>query len=173
MSSAAAIVAGVEPRAGRGAIRERLPRHQVAADDVERVEPERLRDAVHEPLEGEVHLRPAEAPVESGRGLVGEDDAVVDLKVRDSVRAAHVPVGAIERGGLGRAQVRAAVIELIPAQRGDRAVPGDRRFKRRDPVGRRGRGEQMLQPILDPLPPGIAPCARRGTSRRRTGRRPA
>ena len=106
---------------------------------------------MHEPLEGEVHLRPAEAPVESGRGLVGEDDAVVDLKVRDSVRAAHVPVGAIERGGLGRAQVRAAVIELIPAQRGNRAVPGDRRFKRRDPVGRRGRGEEMLESILDPF----------------------
>ena len=75
----------------------------------------------------------------------------MDFEVRDPVRPGHVAVGAVERGGLGGAQVCAAVIELIPAQRSERAVPGDRRFKRRDPVGRRGRGEQMLQPILDPF----------------------
>ena len=146
-----AIVAGVEQGAGRGAVRERLLRDQVAADDVEGVEPEGLRDAVDEPFEGEVHLRPAEAPVEPGGGLVGEDDAVADGEVRDPVRPGHVAVGTVERGGLRRAQVGAAVVELIPAQRGDRAVSGDCRGKRRDPVGGRGRGQEVLQPVLDPL----------------------
>ena len=69
----------------------------------------------------------------------------------DPVRAGHVPVGAVERRGLGGAQVRAAVVELIPAQRGDRPVPGDRRFQGRHPVGGRGRGDEMLEAVLDPL----------------------
>ena len=57
MSSAAAIVARIEPRAGRGAVRERFPGHQIAADDVERVESELLRNAVHESFERKVDLR--------------------------------------------------------------------------------------------------------------------
>ena len=120
-----AIVAGVQPRAGCGPIWERFLRDEVSANDGERIEPKGLRDAVHEPFEGEAHLRAAESPVEPGRGLVGEDDAVADFEVRDPVRAGHVAVGAVVRGGLGGALVRAAVIELVPAQGGDgaRAFP--------------------------------------------------
>ena len=67
------------------------------------------------------------------------------------VRAGHVAVGAVERGRLGGAQVRTAVVELVPAQRRDRSVVGDRRFEGRHSVGGRGRGDEMLEAVLDPL----------------------
>ena len=145
------VVARVEQRACRGPVRERILRDEVPADDVERVELEGLGDSVHEAFEREVHLRPAESPVESGRGLVGKDDAVADFQVRDSVRAGHVAVGTVEGRGFGGAQVCAAVVDLVPAQAGDGAVRGDRCFEGCDPVRGRGRGEEVFKTILHPL----------------------
>ena len=106
---------------------------------------------MHEPFEGEVDLRASEPPVEPGRGLVGENHAVADFEVRDPVRAGHVAVGSVERGRLGGSQVRAAVVELIPAQGGDGAVVGYGGFEGRDPVRSRGRGYEVLEPILHPF----------------------
>ena len=54
-------ITGVEERAGGGAVRKRSLRDQVPADDVERIESECLRDAVHEAFEREVHLWRAES----------------------------------------------------------------------------------------------------------------
>ena len=70
-------------------------------------------------------MRAAEAAIESGRRFVGQHDAVADLDVADVVGAGQIAVHAIERGRLRRAQMRAAILELIEVERSDAAV-GDR-----------------------------------------------
>ena len=77
----------------------------------------------------------------------------------DVVGARHVAVHAVERRRLGRAQMRAAILDLVPVERAESCHPPQRPpTSVRRAVGRRdGRGE-MLEPVLDPFdrPPGDA-----------------
>ena len=148
---ASRIIAGVEQAAGRGAKRKYAGRHEIAPDHVERIELQFDRDALHQPFERVVNLRAAEAAIEPGRRLVGQHHAVAHRHVADVVGAGEIAVHAIERGGLGRADMRADVLDLVPGERGDAAVRLDRRFQRDQAVGRRHRGGEMLEPVLDPF----------------------
>ena len=78
----------------------------------------------------------------------------------DVVGAGQIAVHAIQRRGLRRTQMRAAILDLIPVEREDTAVVGDRGAQRRGPVGGGNRGGQMLEPVLDPFDraPGRARC---------------
>ena len=69
-----------------------------------------------------IDLRAAEAAIEPGRRLVGENDAVAHRDVPDVVGAGQVAVHAIERRRLRRTQMRTAILDLVPGQRGDAAV---------------------------------------------------
>ena len=82
----------------------------------------------------------------------------------DAIGAGEIAVIAVERGGLGRAQVCAAVFQLVEAERRDPAVRLHRRLDPRHPVGRRVGRQQMLQPVLDPLDRarGLPRCERHG-----------
>ena len=112
--------------------------------------PSVFRDPPHERLQGEEHLRAAEPPVEAGRGLVGERDPVAYRKVRHVVRAGHQAVHAVKGGGLGGAEVGAAVLDLVVAERPHPPVVLDRRLQTDHAVrGRGGRGE-VLHPVLRP-----------------------
>jgi hypothetical protein len=81
-------------------------------------------------------LRSAEAAVEPGRRFVGQHDAVAYLDVADVVGAGQIAMHSIERGGLRRAQMRAAILELIEVERHNAPVAIDRGFQRGDAVGR-------------------------------------
>ena len=144
-------VAGIEQGAGGGAVRHGVGRHQIAPDDVKRVEAEHFGHALHQALQRIVELRPAEAPVEPRRRLVGDDDAVRHREMGDAVGAGEVAVAAVERRGLRCLQVGAAVLQLIEAERRDAAVGLHRRLDLRHPVGRGVGRQQVLQPVLDPL----------------------
>ena len=72
----ARIIAGVVERAGRGLVGKLLRRHEVAPDHVEMIEPELDGDPLHQPLQRQIKLRPAEAADEARRHLVGQHDAV-------------------------------------------------------------------------------------------------
>ena len=109
----ARIVAGIVERAGRGAVGKLVRRNEIAPDDVEMIEPELDRDALHQPLQRQIELRPAEAADEARRHLVGEHDAVDHVDIGDVVAAGHRAVHAVERPGHRRAQERAVVLELI------------------------------------------------------------
>ena len=65
---------------------------------------------------------------------------------------------AVERRWLGGAQIGPAIFELVPVERGHDAIVTDCGGERRHPVGGRGRGHEMLAPLLNPLyrPSGLA-----------------
>ena len=145
------IVAGIVEAAGRRAIREGLRRHQIAPDDVDRVELELDGDALHQPLQREIHLRPAEAAVKARRRLVGEHDAVAHRDVANVIGAGQIAVHAIKRRRLRRTDVGADVLDLVPGERAHAAVGIDRRVEPGDAVGRGNRRRQMLDAVLDPF----------------------
>ena len=66
------------------------------------------------------------------------------------VPAGHDAVHPVEGGRLGRPQICAAVLDLVVAQRPDPPVALDRRFEPDHPVRGRGRGGQVLHPVLGP-----------------------
>ena len=141
------------------AIRERVAADQVPAAQLGRIEAEPLRGDVHRPLEREVELRAAEAAVEPGGAAVRERDAVPGADVPDAVRAGERPVHAVQRRRLGRAEVRADVLDHVVGEReqlpGRREAGADGRRAR----GRRRAGREVLGPVLDP-PDGDAEVLR-------------
>ena len=100
--------------ASRGAIRERLPRHQVPADDVERVEPERLRDAV-----------PGRSPTSSAKRPRPVSSAA--SSTRSTARPTRRGKVLGESGGLGmRSAVQGTIGEMV-AGNGSGDSPGNDR----------------------------------------------
>ena len=109
------------------------------------------RDGIHQPLQREIDLRSAEAAVKARRRLVRQHDTVADRHILDVVGTGHVAVHPIECGRLRRAQMGAAILNLIPVKRGDPAIRRDRRLDPGLAIGRRDASRQMLQPVLDPF----------------------
>ena len=144
-------VAGIEHGAGGGAVGHGVRRHQIALDYRQRVEAEGRGHALHQALQRIVELGPAEAAIEPGRRLVRDDHAVRHRKMGDPVGAGEIAVVAIERRGLGRLQIGAAILQLVEAERRDPAVRVHRRLDPSHPVGRGVCRQQMFQPVLDPL----------------------
>ena len=138
----ARIVAGIVKRAGRGAIREAGGGNEVAADHVERVEAELDGDALHQPLQRQIELRPAEAADQARRHLVGEHDAVRHLDIGDVVGAGR------PRRACGRAVPASARAERRRSLRAGRAAAPrmrpslrHRRLDLGDAVRARARGD--------------------------------
>lgn len=145
------VIAGIEQCAGRGPIWKCARIDQVALDDVERVELEARCNPLHQTFQREIDLRSAKTAIEAGRRLVGDNDAVADADVAYVVGAGQVAVHAIERRGLRRAQVSAAILDLVPVECEDLSVGSDRRRQGRRAVGRRHRRGEMFEPVLDPF----------------------
>ena len=113
---AGGVVAGVEHGAGGGAVG-----HAAAGTRLRRASsagssPRRPRGDRHRALEREVQLRPAEAAVEPGRAAVRDHDAAAHRQVLHVIGARQAAVHAVERGRLGRAHVRADVVDQVEAQ---------------------------------------------------------
>ena len=147
----ARVIAGIVERAGGGAIGKFRRRNEIAPDHVEVVEAELDRDALHQPLDGEIELRAAEAADQARRHLVGEHDAVGHVHIGDVVGPGHGAVHAVERPRHRGAQEGAVVFELVEPQRQDAALLGHRRLDLGDAVRPRARGDQVLDPVLDPF----------------------
>ena len=91
---------------------------------------------------------------------VREDDAVACRYVLHAVRTRERAVHAVERRRLGRAHVRADVLDRVVPQRDELALGGEARLDMRDaPARGRARGE-VLEAVLDPAN-GHAELARR------------
>ena len=97
----------------------------IAPDHFQRIEPEGRGDALHQTLERKIHLRPAEAADQSARGLVGQHNAIADRQMAHPVGAGHIGVHAVERRRLGRAQIGSAILQLVPGEGTDNAIPID------------------------------------------------
>ncbi len=145
------VIAGIQERAGRRPVGKPVGRHQVSLDHVQWIEFELDGDALHQPLQREIDLRPAKPAVQAGGRLVGNDDPISHCDVGDIVRAGQIAVHAVKRGRLRRAQMRPAVFHLIPAEGQNPAVGRDGGRKRGRAVGRGYRGGEVLETILDPL----------------------
>ncbi len=152
----APVVAGIVEGAGRGAEGELGRGNEVAPDHVEMVEPELDGDALHQPLEGEIELWPAEAADQARRHLVGEHDAVGHVHIGNVVGAGDGAMHAVERPRHRRAQEGAVVLALVEPQRQDAALFRHGGLDLGDAVGSRACGDEVLDPVLDPLhrPPG-------------------
>ena len=147
----ARVVTGIEHRTRCRVVRELRGLHEVALAQGDGVHAQFDGDAVHQPFERVVHLRPAETAHQAGGGLARQHDAVAHGDVLDVVGPAQRAVHAVESGRLGGAQVGADIVALVPAQRGDAAVGLHRGFDVRQPRGGRGRRGQVFEPVLDPL----------------------
>ena len=145
------IIAGIEQRPCRGAIWKGISRHEIAPDHVDRIDFQFERDALHQPLERVIHLRTAEAAVQPRRRLVSQHYAVAHRNVADVVGAAEIAMHAIQRRWLGRAYMRADILDLVPGERAHAAIGVDRGIEPRDAIGRRYRRGEMLQPVFNPF----------------------
>jgi hypothetical protein len=147
----ARIIAGIVKRARRGVVGKFLRRHEIAPDDVERIELELHRDALHQPLQRQIKLRPAKAADQARRHFVGEHHPVRHLDIGNVVGAGHRTVHPIERPRHRRAQKRAVILELIEFQPKDATVLGDRGLDFCHAVRPRACGHQVLDAVLDPF----------------------
>ena len=145
------VITGIQQRAGRRPVWKHVRRHQVSLDHVQWIKLELDGDALHQPFQREIDLRSAKPAVEAGGRLVGDDDPISYRHVRDVIGAGQIAVHAVKRGGLRRAQMRAAIFHLIPVECRDPAVGCNRGRERGRTVGRRYRSREVLETILDPL----------------------
>ncbi len=145
------IITGIIERARRGVVGEFLGRNEVAPDHVKVVEAKLDRNALHQPLDGEVKLRPAETADQARRHLVGEDDAVGHIHVGNVIRARHRAMHPVERSRHGSAQERPVVLQLIEPQPKNAAGAGDSGLDPGDAIGSRTCGRKVLGAIFDPF----------------------
>jgi hypothetical protein len=82
------MVTRVEYCAGRTAVGKCL--NQIALDHFQRIEPEGRGDALHQTLEREIDLRPAEPADQSAGRLVGQHNTIVDRQIANPVGAGQV-----------------------------------------------------------------------------------
>ena len=145
------IIARIVERAGRGLVWELGRRNEIALDDVQMVEIELDRDALHQPLDGQIELRSAETADQARRHLVGENDAIGHVDIGNIISAGDRAVHAIERPRHRRAQESAVILELIELERENPAVLGDGRLDLGDAVRPGTRRDKVLDPVLDPF----------------------
>ena len=127
-------------------------------------EPRRRRDAVHLQLEREDRLRRAEAAEGAVRRGVGRDRLRADPDVRTVVGTGGVNRPARQHDRRQRA-VRAAVDDELDVHRQQPAVGVDRRAMPRSRRMPLGRGDHVLEPVVDHLhgPAGL-PREQRGVT---------
>ena len=143
-------VAGVVERPGRRPVGHLRGGHEIAAGELGRVEAEAPGRDRHRPLEREVELRAAEAAVEAGGNRVREDDAVARGDVLDAIGAGERPVHPVQRRRLGRAHVRADVLDRVVAERDEAAVGGEARLDLGHAARRGGARREVLEPVFRP-----------------------
>ena len=144
------VVPGVVERSRGGAVGELGGGDEIAAGEVGRVDAEAPGRDRHRPLEGEVELGAAEAPVEPAGAAVRHDDAVPGGDVANPVGPGERAVHAVERGRLGCADVGADVLHGVVAEPQQLAVLGERRLHARATCGRACARRQVLDPVFDP-----------------------
>ena len=147
----ALVVSRVQHRARRAGIGELVLAHQVAAPDLGHVDVEAARRHLHDALEGEVELRPAEAAIEARRHAIGHHQHILYRNVLHAVGAVRGGVHAIDRGRLGCADVRAEVDDIAKAQAQQLALVRERTLDAAAAIGGRGRGRQVLEPVFGPF----------------------
>ena len=144
------VVPGVVERPRGGAVGELGGGDEIAPGEVGRVDAEAPGRDRHRPLESEVELGAAEAPVEPARAAVRHDDAVPGGDVANPVGPGERAVHAVERGRLGCADVGANVLHGVVAEPQQFAVLGERRLHARATCGRACARRQVLEPVFDP-----------------------
>ena len=130
------IVAGIKQGATGGPVGKCLGVHQVATDHLDRIELELDRDSLHQSFERVIHLRAAEAAVQSGRCFIGQHNAISYRDMSDVIGAGEIAVHPVECCRLGRADMGADVFDLVIAECAHTAVSIDRRFELRHAIGR-------------------------------------
>ena len=145
------VVARVQKRAGRRAIRELIGAYKVVATQRHRVHVQRHGDAVDQPLQCVVDLGAAKAAHQAGGCLVGHYHPVAHPHVGDVIGTCEATVHTVKSGRFGRAQIGANLVDLIPVQGQDAAVRAH--IGRDTGQSRRGRGcsTQVFQPVLNPF----------------------
>ena len=146
------IVAGVEPHAGGGAIRQFGRGDDVLPPQVERLAAELAGDLVDQPLDGEARARPRDAAVGTHRRLVGGDRIGLQAEMADAIRPGEIARRHARFHERARRPQRigAGVDVDVALDAEQRAVPvgGDRQVV--EVVAGVNRGEQVLAAILDP-----------------------
>ena len=124
---------------GSDPVRKFLGSNQVAAPDLERIEAERLRAHIHQPLGDEGRNRSADAAIGSGRRLAGRDAAHGAAIGSDLVRTRKEAddLDRLQAAGPGIDRIGADVADDVGLQRGRDAVrhrtPSRHRRSRRKP----------------------------------------
>ena len=144
------VVARVVDRPRRRPVGHLLGAHEVAARELGGIEAEAPRGDVHRALERAVELRAAEAAIEARRRAIGDDDAAAHGEILDVVGAGQAAVHAIERGRLGRADVRADLVDQVEPQAEQAAVGVERRLDLARALGRHRGRQQVLAAVLRP-----------------------
>src|SRR2546426_373310 len=162
------IIAAVVVATRRRAIRELLRPEEIAPAELDGVEAELLREAVHHAFGLEVEVAARVAAVGSGEALVGHHHRSIDFEMLKTVRTNEITGRTKTATRLGTADVAADVVQPLEAHAEHGAVRLRRHLAVRDAVGAARRGEEMLAAVLDPLH-GHAGVLRRQPDQRHVG----
>ena len=127
-----------------------IGRNEIAPPDVGAVEFELVRGDVHEPLDHEHAVLAAGAAVGRHDRLVGEDSREGALVIFDHVRTEDRDL-AVDRHGQPIGIVRAGVVQERVLDAEDAPVARERDLGVVDLRTLLRRGEEMLEPVFDPL----------------------
>ena len=155
---AALVVAGVVRPAERRLVRELA--HEVAAPQLDRVDPQLARRLVDRQLEEGRRLRPPGAAARADRHLVGARAGDGHAGGGDRVAAAHQHRGRVRRRRAVRVQVGAHVGDDPRADREHLTVGVQRELHLGLHAAALVGGEEVLQPVLGPLDRALEPQRR-------------
>ena len=149
--AAVELVLALVRRDGGDRIGHLLPRDQVAAPEVDAIEPEVPRHHVEQPLAEEIGLEAAGPAISADRRLVAQLQRHVDVDIGDAIRAGHELRDVARADGAVGAHIRAHVHIGMAAQSEDRAVARAGDFHVAFGFARVVYAHQVLAPVFCPL----------------------
>ena len=126
--------------------------YQVAAPDIDRVQPQGIRRLVHQALEREGNHRPRHAAIGRHTASVGDDAARAAFVMPHVIRSRHLRHRhqRLHATSGGEAGIGADIGDDICLEREQFAVGVERAFQRHVLVARMKAGDQILAPVLGP-----------------------